>query len=561
MTASHQGEATAGVGATARTGGDLVHEALAALRVDCVFVVASVHNLPILEAIRRGDAIRVVNVRHEQSAVHAADGYHRATGRLGVAITSTGPGAANAMGGLFEAAFACSRVLMITGQVESRFYGQGRAFLHEAEHQVAMLRSLTRETWSVRRVEDVGTSVVAAGQATLEGHPQPTAIEVPVDLQYASTTARSPAYTQPEKTQPRADRVEEAAALLESARRPLVWAGGGVISGTAWEPLRSLVERLQIPVVTSTQGRGALPEDHPLCLGPLATSPAVREVVEAADVVVAVGTRFQMYPTDSWRIALTSQLVHIDTNPAAVGRTYPATVAIVADAALALAAIDKATTNVAAADPEWVQRAAAASRASRAQGMESIGPDHAGIVETIRRLLPRGGAIVRDATVPAYNWGDRLLPILEPRTSMNPVSAAIGPGLPLALGAALGRDERSVVIHGDGGIMLTIGELSTLAQFDVPVTVCVFNDRGYGVLRGIQTATFGGDAHDVDLNSPDFVALAAAMGVPGEAVRDLRGFERAFARSVEEPGPYVIEVDLTALAPMQVPIAAQELLS
>src|SRR4051812_11416497 len=143
-----------------RTGGDVVLDALLALGVDHVFGVASVHNLPILDAIRRRGGITVINVRHEQAAVHAADGYSRATGRLGVAFTSTGPGAANSMGGLFEAGFASSRVLMITGQVESRFYGQGRAYLHEAEQQLPMLRTLTRETWSVRRVEDVGEAVV-----------------------------------------------------------------------------------------------------------------------------------------------------------------------------------------------------------------------------------------------------------------------------------------------------------------------------------------------------------------------------------------------------------------
>jgi acetolactate synthase-1/2/3 large subunit len=143
---------------------------------------------------------------------------------------------------------------------------------------------------------------------------------------------------------------------------------------------------------------------------------------------------------------------------------------------------------------------------------------------------------------------------------MHPVSAAIGPGLPLALGATLGRQERSVVIHGDGGIMLTIAELSTLAQFRVPLTVCVFNDRGYGVLRGIQSATFDGARNDVDLATPDFVALAQAMGVPGEAVKDVEGFEQAFANSVAAEGPYLIEVDLTALAPMEIPIGGQELL-
>ncbi|MGY1846318.1 MULTISPECIES: thiamine pyrophosphate-binding protein [unclassified Blastococcus] len=544
-----------------RTGGDVVLEALVALGVDHVFAVASVHNLPILDAIRRRGGVTVINARHEQSAVHSADGYSRATGRLGVAFTSTGPGAANSMGGLFEAGFASSRVLMITGQVESRFYGQGRAYLHEAEQQLPMLRTLTRETWSVRRVEDVGEAVVTAGRAALTGRPQPTAVEIPVDLQYALTDVEIPVAAPVRPAAPREGRIAEAAELLASARRPMVWAGGGVLSAGAWDELRDMVERLQIPVVTSTQGRGALPEDHPLCLGSLVTSDPVRHCVESADVVLAVGTRFQMYPTGFWNVKLPPSLIHIDADASVIGRSYRPSVSVVADAKAALRALDQRVPSLPARDPDWVTNCRSRADEAREAAMTSLGPDHRAIVEVIRRLLPRGGAVVRDATVPAYNWGDRLLPILEPRTSVHPVSAAIGPGLPLGLGAALGRQERSVVIHGDGGIMLTIGELATLAQFQVPLTVCVFNDRGYGILRGIQAATFDGAQNDVDLATPDFVALAQAMGVPGEAVKDVAGFERAFATSVASDGPYLIEVDLTALAPMQVPIGGQELLS
>lgn len=542
-----------------RTGADVVVEALAALDVDRVFVLASVHNLAVLEAVHRRGGMHVVNVRHEQSAVHAADGYARATGRLGVAVTSTGPGAANAMGALYEAGFASSPVLMITGQVENRFYGQGRSYLHEAEHQLEMLRSLTRQTWSVRRCEDLGEAVVAAGRAALAGRPQPTAVEIPVDLQYAPTDVAPPVATPVLATAPRPDRLRRATELLTTARRPLIWAGGGVIGAGAWPHLRRMVERLGIPVVTSVQGRGSLPEDHPLCLGPLATEPEVRRIVEDADVVLAVGTRFQMYPTDFWRVRLPPELIHVDVDASALGRSYPPRVALVGDAAVVLQELDRRITTV-ATESNWVTRATAAAVADREAAMESLGRDHRAFVEIIRRHLPPDGAIVRDSTVPAYAWGDRLLPVVRARTSLHPVSGAIGPGLPLALGATLGRGERSVVIHGDGGIMLTIGELATLAQSRVPLTVCVFNDNGYGVLRQIQAATFPGPGQDVDLLTPDFVTLARSMGVPGEAVNDVQGFETAFAASVASDGPYLIEIDLSALEPLRIPTGPQELL-
>ncbi|WP_433260974.1 thiamine pyrophosphate-binding protein [Actinosynnema sp. CS-041913] len=535
---------------SARTGGDAVLDALHALGVEYVFAVASVHNLPILDAIRRRGGVRVVNVRHEQSAVHAADGYARTTGKLGVALASTGPGTANAMGGLFEANFAGSRVLLITGQVETRFYGQGRAFLHEAEQQVPMLRTLTRDTWSVRRAEDIAEAVIAAGRATAVGNPRPTAVEIPIDLQYAEVAERVPEVPAVVRAVPDAGRLAAAADLLAAARRPLVWSGGGVLGAEAWPRLRKFVRRLGIPVVTTVQGRGALAEDDPLCLGPSATTPPLRAIVEQADVVLAVGTRFQQYSTDHWRLRLTADLIHADADPSVFGRSYPPAVTLPGDARETVAALDAAVATT-SADPGWPARARQAADEAREAALSVLGSDHRELVEIIRRLLPRGGAVVRDSTIPAYAWGDRLLPVLEPRTSLNPASAAIGPGLPLALGAAIGRGERCVVIHGDGGIMLSIAELSTLAQFGLPVTVCVFNDRGYGVLRNVQRATFDGARNDVDLSTPDFVALAAAMGVDGQWVDDVAGFEKAFAHSVRSTGPFLIEVDMTALAPIK----------
>ncbi|TDD84027.1 thiamine pyrophosphate-binding protein [Actinomadura rubrisoli] len=547
---------------TARTGGDLVVEALRALGVDHLFGIASVHNLPILDAVRRHGGITVVSVRHEQAAVHAADGYARATGGLGVALASTGPGTANAMGGLFEAQFAGSRVLLITGQVETRFYGRSKGYLHEAEQQLAMLRTLTREAWTVRRAEDIAETVVAAGRAAGTGPPRPTAVEIPVDLQYAPVP-HAPPTSEPApvpRAVPPEDRVRAAADLLAGARRPLIWAGGGVLSAGAWPELRRLVERLEIPVVTSVQGRGALPEDHPLCLGPLVTTQPLRGIVEDADVVLAVGARFQMYTTDQWRLRLGGRLIHADADAGVFGRTYPPDVALHGDARETLRALDGRMAT-SAADPEWGPAGRRAAAEAREISLEALGPDHRALVESIRRTLPRSGVVVRDSTVPAYAWGDRLLPILAARTSLHPASAAIGPGLPLALGAALGTGERTVVVHGDGGIMLSIAELATLAQVRAPVTVCVFNDRGYGVLRDVQHATFDGARNDVDLHTPDFVALAAAMGVPGEKVSAAADFDRAFARSVGGTGPYLIEIDLTALAPMKRRAGRRQLLS
>src|SRR5439155_13233903 len=199
--------------ATRMTGGEAVAATLEALGVAHVFGIVSVHNIPIYDVIATRGAITTVSVRHEQAAVHAADGYARATGRLGVAIASTGPGTANAMGGLFEASFASSPVLLITGQVESRYYGQGRGFLHEAENQTDMLRSVTRRTESVRSTEEIPDALARVARDCLTGRRRPGAVEIPVDLQYRVAEVTIPDGLAAAALQPDEAALDEAAAV------------------------------------------------------------------------------------------------------------------------------------------------------------------------------------------------------------------------------------------------------------------------------------------------------------------------------------------------------------
>ena len=322
------------------------------------------------------------------------------------------------------------------------------------------------------------------------------------------------------------------------------------MSADAGDALVKLAEKLQAPVLTSVTGRGAIPEDHPLCLGPLTANPAMSPLIADADVVLAVGTRFQGSTTRNWSVDIPGRLVHIDADPGVIDRNYRAAVALVCDAGLALEALARSVRRSREADGNWVARAQEARDAARGAMRQVIGPDHAAIMDTIRELSPRDANIVRDSTVPAYLWGDRLLPILAPRTSMHPTGAAIGPGLPLAIGAALGSGRRTVLIQGDGGLMLSIGELSTASQYRLPLVVLVFNDAGYGVLRAIQSRTFDGRQTGVDLATPDFAALAEAMGMTGEKVKGVDGFRSAFEDAITADGPRLLDIDMASLAPM-----------
>ena len=324
-----------------------------------------------------------------------------------------------------------------------------------------------------------------------------------------------------------------------------------MIRSEAADAVRLLAEALNAPVFTSVKGRGALPEDHPLCMGPLTQHPEIQEILAEADVLLAGGTRFQGGPGGgNWGLKLARKLVHLDADPRVIGLNYPADVAILGDCRLGLVGIHALLGDVAAGSA-FAESAAAARSQVVARIRAQIGPDPEAIMDTIRTGLPDDAVIVRDSTVPAYLWADRILPILKAGTSLHPTSAAIGPGLPLAIGAALGTRKKTLLVQGDGGFMLHIGELATAAQYDLPLIICVFNDRGYGVLRRVQAMRFEGRMTSVDLMTPDFSTVAQGMGIVGETVKGVEEFRAAFERALDVDGPVLLDIDLSALAPME----------
>ena len=538
------------------TGGQAVAETLASLGVTRVFGIVSVHNLPIYDALSLHPDIEVTNVRHEQAAAHAADAYSRVTGGLGVILTSTGPGAVNAIAGIYEAAFVSSQLLMITGQIESRFRGKAKGFLHEYEKQPDMLGSVCRAVASVRYTEDISKDIAGVVDDIRRGRPQPGAVEIPIDLQYRTAEVQIVGSPDVERLSPDENLLDQAAELLQQAERPIIWAGGGVnISGAAHE-LTALAERLGAPVVTTIEGRGSISEAHELSLGLRTDRVLGMEIFEDADLVFAVGTRFQNYATRVWTLPMPENLIHVDVDPGVIGRNYSASVAVVGDAKLALQGmLDRIDSgNV---DEQFVDRCRKIRSADEQAVQEEIGADHSQIVSIIRRLLPDECPVVRDSTVPGYTWGNRLLQIVRSRTSLRPAAVAIGPGLPLAMGAAIGSETHALLVQGDGGLQLSIGELSACAEHQIPVIVLVFNDSGYNILRIIQDNVLG-HKHGTELPTVDFVAVAEGMGVDAERVEGVEQFEPALQRALDRSGPTLLDIDMEFLAPIQLPLPAHQ---
>ena len=534
---------------TEMTGGEAAVAALEMLGVDTVFGIVSVHNIPILDAVGRSDGIELVACRHEQGATHAADGYARATGRLGVCVTSTGPGAANAVSGLHEAQRASSPVLMLTGQAETYEYRRGRGTVHEADQQLAMLRTVTKRSEHVAGHIDIVPTVLSVAADIRSGRPGPGAVEIPIDLQYHRGEVGELFEVAVQRQAPSPEHVESAAALLRKAARPLIIAGGGVVLADAAEQLTALAERLGAPVLTSLEGRGSIPEDHRLALGPNADLAAMDDVLVDADVVLAVGTLFkQSNGVHQW-LELPGRLVHLDADATVIGRVHPAEVRLVADARLGLEALLAAVDSV-AGDPDWADRCGRVRDAAVQECRAALGSDLAAIVDAMDEILPDGAIVAKDSTVAAYQAGNRLLPVRRPRTSLRPVSFAIGPGVPLAVGAAVGSGRPTAVIQGDGGLMLSLGELATAVQQNLDLVVCVFNDHGYGILRMVQDFVVEGRRTGVDLTTPRFAPLAESMGLRSAEVSNPQQFSEAFAEAVTTGGPWLLDIDLTAMAPM-----------
>ncbi|MBT3425544.1 MAG: hypothetical protein HN432_02940 [Gammaproteobacteria bacterium] len=536
------------------TGADLIADALAQLEIQHVFGIVSIHNMPLLDAINRLGKTKIINVRHEQAGTHAADGYARATGKLGVMIASTGPGTSNTVTGLYEAQYGSSRVLVITGQAETAFYGRGVGYVHEAENQVAMLRSVCRRVESPRHINQLGACLQTVVSDLFTGRPAPGALEIPIDLQYAAATTMEFGYPPSDPAQPDPLQLDSAVKRILESNKRIIVAGGGVIAAEASAALQQLARQLDCPVLTTVDGRGVIAEDDPLCIGNYYNSAGIYNAIQSADLTIAIGTRFAVGVDGQFQEQTPpGDLIQIDIDGTMIGRTHAAKYPVLADAGTALTAMNAALAEVTPNDNQFNQSIWEARDGVRSAMRNRLGADWPQVMDSIRAKLPTNAVFARDQTISAYNWGNQQFPIYKPRTSINPTSGAIGPGFPMSIGAAIATGEKTVIVHGDGGFMFHATELATVAQYQVPLIICLFNDSGYGVLRWLQSNRFG-RINETDLGKVAFADMARSMGVPGQRVGSVTEFEAAFDDAMAASGPYLIDIDMEHFAPMEISI-------
>lgn len=473
------------------------------------FGIPGVHTLELFRGIRSAGIRHVLN-RNEQGAVFSADGYARATGRPGVAFLISGPGVTNAATSIAQAYHDSIPLLIVSTAVPAAELSRRRGSLHALPDQGATMASLTAFSERVEDPEALPATIARAFALFDFERPRPVHIELPTDL--LGRPAPPLSYRPPEGSRPRpsADAVEAAAARLATAARPKILIGGGAID--AGEEVRRLAERIQAPVALSLNAKGVIPDEHPLSLGTTLPATATIVALAEADVLLAVGTEFS--PVDSYYsdVALepAGELIRVDIDAAQLQAPFAAATQIRADAALALDALEAATARLGVGP-----RNDGAKEAARIRGEVRWWPRAAPLlplVEAIGEALPPRAIVACDSTQLAY-IGQNAWPGRHARSWMVPAGlGTLGPALPLAIGAAIGRpDATAYCVVGDGGVLFSIGEMASATTLGLPIVMLLWNNHGYGEMRD-EMDELGIPHIGTDAGAEDFGAIATGFG-------------------------------------------------
>ncbi|WP_345761802.1 thiamine pyrophosphate-binding protein [Diaminobutyricibacter sp. McL0608] len=528
---------------TARTGGDVVIETLTALGARHVFGIPGQHALGLFDALRRSP-LTFVSSRVENNSAFGADGYSRVTGEVGVLFLSTGPGALTSLGALQEAYATGVPLVVVASQVPRRGLGGTRnGLLHQLDDQQASARNVTKSTALVRDAAQLPAALADAWALAQSAPSGPTWVEVPEDVLLGPAgvprVLTAPTAVMSSRG-PRAELVAEAAELLSSARRPVILAGGGVRrSPGGSEALRRLAETLDAPVVATVGGKGAIDFAHPLSAASWIEDRQTTELLERADVLLAVGTAIGEVTSNYFTFAPRGRLIQVDAEPRVLGSNYPS-LGIPADAAVALDAIADV---LSAHDPaRTVEQAGARIAAELRTDVEArlAGQDREverTLLADLRSAVPSDAHTFWDMTIAAY-WAWSVWDPQHGEFHSAQGSGGLGFAFPAAVAAAVGSGRRTLAVSGDGGALYSIAELAAARQHDADVTWLIVDDGGYGILREYMTEAFG-EAAATELARPDFVDLAHAFGIPAERV-DAASIGAAVAASFERRGPVVL---------------------
>ncbi len=539
------------------TGAEILVEALVYEGVDKIFGYPGGAVLHIYDELWRArDCITHYLVRHEQGAVHMAEGYARATGRVGVVLVTSGPGATNAVTGIANAYMDSTPLVVITGQVPRHLIGTD-AF--QEVDTVGITRPCVKHNYLVRDVRDLAGVVREAFHLARSGRPGPVVVDIPKDVSAAHAdysrldhvgfpfSAESPPLD--------CEAAGRAMAELLNAQRPVVYAGGGIANSGAGEQLRLFAEALRLPVAPTLMGLGGFPSSHPLCLGMLGMhgTYAANMAVAECDLLLALGVRFDDRVTGKLAtFAPQARVIHVDIDPANIGKNVAPALALAADVKQAL----QEFLRLASQDQQQLQQAIESRSAwwerirswQRSQPLRFSGSQNQIKPQSVVRELHRltnGAAIITTDVGQHQMWMAQFYPFTRTRQLITSGGlGTMGFGLPAAIGAKLAcPDELVVAVVGDGGFQMTNQELATAIQYDIPVKVVIMNNGYLGMVRQWQEMFYDRTYSEVDISvAPDFVKLAEAYGAAGFRAERPEELSDALTAALDHKGVTVIDV-------------------
>lgn len=500
------------------------------------------------------DRLLHILVRHEQGAVHAAQGYARVSGRTGVVIVTSGPGAANVITGLSDAMMDSTPLVVITGQVGEQYLGSD-AF--QETDVVGITQPITKWAYQVRRAEDVPAAVARAFYIASTGRPGPVVLDISKDAQIGLLDwSYSPVqFIRSYNPLPDLDLsvIEKAAELINNASRPMLLVGQGVTLSNATDILRRFAEKASIPVGCTLLGLSAMPSDHPLMKGMLGMhgNIGVNYNTNLADVIIAIGMRFDDRVTGNTdAYATQAKIIHIDIDPSEFNKTVPATVTINADAAQALSSLLPLVNE--AQHQGWVDSFDRHNKVEADTVIDRELNRPAGSKMTMGEVISRISEATGNNAVAVTDVGQNQMMSSRYFRFNNPRSfitsgglGTMGFGIPAAIGAKIAAPERTVCLFcGDGGFQMTIQELGTIMQYGIGVKMVLLNNNFLGNVRQWQNLFFHQRFSQTPMINPDFIAIAAAYGIRGENVSDRDRLDDAISRMLADDSPYLLNVDI-----------------
>lgn len=528
-----------------KTGAEILVDALREEGVEVIFGYQGGAVLPIFDVIYRTKEPRVVLVRHEQAAAHAADGYARSKGKVGVCIATSGPGATNLVTGIATAYMDSVPLVALTGQVPTAMIGND-AF-QEADI-VGITRPITKQNYLVKRTEDLGRIVKEAFYLARSGRPGPVLIDIPKDVstgkckQERLGTVSLRSYNPTYKGHPL--QIKKAAEAIAKAKRPVIYAGGGVISSNAADRLKELAEKTKIPVTNTLMGLGGFPGTHPLFLGMLGMhgTKYANFAVNEADLLIACGARFDDRVTGKMdEFAKGATIIHIDIDPSEIGKNIPCHIPIVGDVGLVLEELNKIVKPPEISEwqtkiSEWKRRYPLTY-----ENNGELKPQY--VIEKIYELT-KGEAIITTEVGQNQMWAAQYYKFDKPRRFLSSGGlGTMGYGFPAAIGAQVANPGAVVFdIAGDGSIQMNIQELATAVAEKLPVKIAILNNQYLGMVRQWQELFFGKRYSYSEISvAPCFVKLAEAYGILGIRVERKEEVEEAIKKALAYEGPVLLD--------------------